>query len=74
MAIHVRRGDYLKYGDIYHNLAEDSYYVDALKYFDKDSHFVIFSNDIEFAKKMDALNGFKHITFVEGLKDHEDLY
>ena len=77
VAIHVRRGDYLKgvNKDIFHQLPESSYYKDALARFDqKKHHFVIFSDDTEFAQKMHAFEGLKNLAFVKGLKTHEDLY
>lgn len=80
VAVHIRRGDYkTTYQDgkrLLCDLSEDTdYYTKAIEHFDKESqHFVIFSDDIEYAKNMPALKNLKHVTYIEGQKAHEDLY
>lgn len=82
VAIHIRRGDYLTVADANGLLMCDlagttDYYNKALSQFDKDKHhFVIFSNDIEYAKKMTEFKEIDpdHITFIQGQKEYEDLY
>ncbi len=81
VAIHVRRGDYLDFKTsdghlVYNNLADNSdYYEKAVKEFDPEKHhFVIFSNDIPFARNMPAFRGLKNITFIDGQKSYEDFY
>ncbi len=80
VAIHVRRGDYLQFlGDygkmIMYNLSEDyDYYERALEYFDPNCHFLIFSDDIEFAKKMTVFQNLKQVYYIEGQQHYEDLY
>lgn len=48
-ALHVRRGDYLNFPG-YHPVMGMDYYDKAMSYFDKDTLFVIFSNDMEWCK------------------------
>lgn len=48
VAIHVRRGDYIN-NPFYVELAKTGYYIDAINRF-PDRKFLIFSDDIEFAK------------------------
>lgn len=81
VAIHVRRGDYLTYKNgpdrVLYDLSGEGggYYVEALKHFDKENqHFLIFSNDMDFAKSMPAFKDLKHVHFIEGLKPHMDFY
>lgn len=48
VAVHLRRGDYVN-NPIYVDLAQTGYYIDATNLF-PDRKFLIFSDDIEFAK------------------------
>jgi len=49
VAIHVRRGDYLKYK--HHGACDLNYYTNALSHFtDKSYNFIVVSDDIEWAK------------------------
>lgn len=69
VAVHVHKGNYasFKLGNdtLMHNLAEDmGYYKEALQNFDKENqHFVIFSDDIEFAKNLPAFKELPNVTF-----------
>jgi hypothetical protein len=80
VSVHIRRGDYLSFkingNRVLSSLSEDGdYYRAALSNFDIDKHhFVIFSDDIEFAKTMPELRGLKNITFISGQPAHEDFY
>lgn len=80
VAVHVRRGDYLTYknrgGAIMYNLSEDpEYYKRALKEFDLEGkYFVVFSDDIEFAKTIPAFKDVKNIRYISGQKPYEDFY
>lgn len=49
VAIHIRRGDYVN-NPFYVDLTETTYYDEALKHFPNDK-FLVFSDDIEFAKQ-----------------------
>lgn len=44
VAIHIRRGDYLKHKEVYVDLTETQYYKEAVKYF-PDDKFLIFCKD-----------------------------
>jgi glycosyl transferase family 25 len=62
--IHIRGGDYLEQRYSVHNIDLKTYYEEAIKRFDKNSHFCIFTNDITYAKSFDFLNTIDHI-FIE---------
>jgi len=71
VAIHVRRGDYLKLKHIY-NMLDLNYYSKAITHFDnKKSLFIIFSDNIEWCKNNIK---FKNIFFIENEKDYIELY
>ena len=59
VSLHIRRGDYLlpQYSS-HHPVQDMEYYNKAIKQFDKDSNFLIFSDDIEW-----AMNNFKGDNF-----------
>jgi hypothetical protein len=71
-AIHVRRGDYLKFPDI-HPTVDISYYNQAIEIIEDAgcTEFIVFSDDIDWCK-----NNFndKKFTFIEGNKDWEDIW
>jgi len=48
-AIHVRRGDYLKF-PAYHPVMSMDYYNKAISHFDEDTMFIVFSNDMQWCK------------------------
>jgi hypothetical protein len=68
-SVHIRRGDYLKYKDYHNNLTEN--YYNTCFDIKKGSHFVFFSDDIEWCKKrftgLDA-------TFLNTESDVIDFY
>ncbi len=70
VAVHVRRGDYLKYSDT-HPPCTIEYYQTAMAQFPKDSIYLFFSDDIAWCKE-----NFKqsNIIFVEGEEDIYDFY
>lgn len=68
VAIHLRQGDYVN-NPFYVNLSESDYYQEAIKNFPNES-FLVFSDDIEFAKKFFVGEVF---TFSEGKSEVEDL-
>ncbi|MCH1429854.1 MAG: hypothetical protein GWP59_01870 [Chlamydiales bacterium] len=63
VAVHVRRGDYSKYG--FKILNDKNYYKKALERFPKDAHLMVFSDDLEEAKKLKSLKKFSHITWID---------
>lgn len=83
VAVHVRRGDYIresenfqdrKYGT-YYNLCDKNYYDEAIQYLNQKENnllYVFFSDDLEY-----VLNSFSHIEnkiVVCGNKNYEDMY
>jgi hypothetical protein len=70
-SIHVRRGDYIKFND-HHEVQSIDYYKNALSYFDNDTHFLIFSDDINWCKN--NFDFLENKTYCEGNEDFEDLY
>lgn len=57
-AIHVRAGDYIDDPNAYHPRCLKEYYQEAIKLMPKDTKYIVFSDDIEFAKErlgIDAL-------------------
>lgn len=62
-----------KYGDILNNHPplQVKYYQDAIKMFDSDTHFLVFSDDIGWCKTIFKGDNF---TFIEGEEDYIDLY
>ncbi|SEK45651.1 Glycosyl transferase family 11 [Pseudobutyrivibrio ruminis] len=68
VAIHVRRGDYLKFPEIYGNICTIDYYSKAIEYIRErhnDIKLYIFSDDIEWTKKQKVFEG---AVFVESNK------
>ena len=63
VSLHIRRGDYLlpQYSS-YHPVQNIEYYNRAIEQFDKDSNFLIFSDDIEWAKDNFKGDNFYFIT------------
>ena len=64
--LHIRHGDYY----IYSNILELSYYYEAIKYFESNAHFVIFSDDIQYCKN--NFSNIKNVSFIED-KDYIEL-
>lgn len=61
--IHVRRGDYVPLSH-HHYLQDESYYKNALQHFPRDTKFLIFSDDIEFAKSCGFFDAVSNKIFV----------
>lgn len=72
VSIHVRRGDYLKYPDVHHNLTMN-YYEKSIQRLDFNSTFVIFSDDIKWCMKEKTFNKLSHAYFVDDLDDFESF-
>ena len=70
VAVHVRRGDYLKFAD-HHPVCTLDYYHKAINLFDDDSVFLIFSDDIEWCKEKFVGDRF---IFMENNEDYIDFY
>ena len=70
VAVHVRRGDYLKYSDT-HPPCTAEYYQTAMAQFPEDSTYLFFSDDIAWCKENFKQN---NIIFVEGEEDIYDFY
>ncbi len=70
VAVHVRRGDYVKLADVHKNLAEDSNYYDlAMQKFDN-AKFVFFSDDVQWCQSHFGNN---HL-YMNSISDILDLY
>jgi hypothetical protein len=70
-SIHVRRGDYCGQQE-FHPVLDIEYYKKSIEYFDDDTHFLIFSNDIEWCE-----NNFDFVqnkTFISGNHNYQDMY
>lgn len=71
-SIHVRRGDYLNLPN-YHPTQSVDYYKKAIEYFNPETLFLIFSDDIEWCKnEFSQIN--RKMYFIERNFDYEDLY
>lgn len=68
-SIHIRRGDYLKYG--LHSVRDISYYKKGMEAVGEVDRYLIFSDDIEWCK-----NNFKgnNLIFIENEKDYVELF
>ncbi|MBF2056764.1 MAG: alpha-1,2-fucosyltransferase [Cyanobacterium sp. T60_A2020_053] len=71
-AIHIRRGDYLKYPN-HHPICSLNYYAQAIQYFDNSTNFVIFSDDIDWCRHQDLFQE-KRFDFWTSQRDDLDLY
>lgn len=75
VSIHIRRGDYLNYSDIYGNICTTEYYENAINKIKEyvTPEFIVFSDDIEWVKNnYDFKNAFY---FEESLfDDYKDWY
>jgi hypothetical protein len=71
IAVHIRRGDYVKFSDTHTNLFEKTdYYNKAIQYFGKEKEYVVFSDDIEWCKKNIKL---QNVEFSNNKKDYLDM-
>lgn len=67
VAIHVRRGDYLKLQDIYGNICTEAYYKNAIKTIERfvgNPTYFFFSNDLEWT--METFGKADHHIYVSG--------
>lgn len=67
VAIHVRRGDYLQFSDVFHIL-DVSYYARAIQKLEErvsKPKYKIFSDDIEWCKHQDVFQSLEEVEFVE---------
>ena len=69
-AIHVRRGDYLAYPNVFEQLDMD-YYHSAMKEMKDDVKFLIFSNDIEWCKKQ--FSKFNNTEFINEIDPYRAI-
>lgn len=77
VSVHIRRGDYLKFPELYGNICTDKYYVEALKYINKyveNPVFYFFSNDIDWV--MQKYKEIDNAIFVKEnmFEEYEDWY
>jgi len=56
--LHIRGGDYVNH--FLHDVKLRDYYEQAIKLFPKETHFYVFTNDIEYAKTMQFLRNVPH--------------
>ncbi len=79
IALHIRRGDYLTFPNVYINLIETDYYKNSIIYFQEkfsksNYKFVVFSDDQEWSRNY-MKKKFPHIKhIVPILKDYLELY
>lgn len=55
VSLHIRRGDYLKYSEVFGGICTEQYYKNAIDYMENkypNCTFFIFTNDTEYAKKI----------------------
>lgn len=69
-SLHVRHGDYLLLSNN-HPPLQMKYYEEAMKYFDNDTLFVVFSDDIDWCKSVFKGDNF---VFIENEEDYIDIY
>ncbi|MFD1552176.1 hypothetical protein DNU06_00235 [Putridiphycobacter roseus] len=80
IAIHIRRGDYVskKHINAIHGALPLSYYKDALKKFDLNTHhLVFFSDDMQWVKENFTMSDQSKVTFVDwntGADSWQDMY
>lgn len=68
--IHVRRNDYFTAKEL--RILDIDYYRSAIKHFDSDTHYVIFSDDIEWCKS--SFDFLEKKTFIEEKHDLKEMY
>lgn len=77
ISVHIRRGDYLKFADIYGEICSLEYYNDAIAFFNenyKDNLFVFFSDDMNWVKEnFKSLNAI-YIENNNNDKSYLDMY
>ena len=75
VAVHIRRGDYLKY-DHLSNICTINYYKNAIEYIEKyvnNPYYYIFSNDIEWCKKNLNLIKAIYVDWNKGNDSYKDM-
>lgn len=72
VSVHVRKGDYCNLYEYHHNLS-NLYYEKAVKVFDENCVFVVFSDCIDWCKQMPAFQNLKNVYYVEGLDEVSSL-
>lgn len=66
VAVHVRRGDYVKRSDEVYNLLDDTdYYEKAFQEVGVSHTFIVISDDIEYCKKSQVFTRLKHVIYHE---------
>jgi len=73
VSLHIRRGDFVNLSD-YHSTLPITYYLDAMKHFDKSVRFICFSDDIEWCKKELSVYNDAEIFYMKDETDWMDLY
>jgi len=71
--LHVRRGDYTLDINILHYIDLTKYYENCFVLFPQEAHFLIFSDDIEFCKKLKFIEN-KNVSYVENENEINSLY
>ncbi len=71
-AIHVRRGDYLKYPK-HHPICSLDYYIQAMAQFEQNTSYVVFSDDLDWCRNQSIFNR-DCFSFWKGDRDDLDLY
>lgn len=78
ISLHIRRGDYLKWPEIYGGICTEKYYERAINYFKEKglNNFVVFSNDPEWVRENFALENALYVngTIFDEYKDWYDMY
>lgn len=76
VSVHFRRGDFFKQNfNTRFCVCHRDYYIRAFDFvnsLETDVHYYFFSDDLPYVKK--TFSYLKNVTFVEGLRDYEDLY
>lgn len=74
VSVHVRRGDYLQFSEIYGGICTETYYIDAISYMRKHTNnpvFYIFSNDINWCRN--TFGKYKDIVYID-INDEDHGY
>lgn len=69
-SIHIRRGDYLRFPN-HHPICDINYYERSISYFDDETIFLVFSDDIEWCRL--HFKGSRFI-FIQDERDYIDLW
>lgn len=79
VSVHIRRGDYLegRASKVYGGICTDQYYDNAVSYMrnkHRNTHFFIFSNDVEWVKEHYSSNDMTVVDWNTGENDYLDMY